>query len=68
VGHAATFAVNAALVTSQWQHRALTLSLQSPISAEQKAGQGASAVVHHFGITRQGIEPSLPALVAHCTT
>ena len=27
VGHAATFAVNAAVVASQWQHRALTVPL-----------------------------------------
>jgi len=39
VGHAATFVVNAALVASQWQFRAWTVTLHPPINAEYEAGQ-----------------------------
>jgi len=64
VGHAAIFAVNAALVTSWWQHRAWSVPLQPPINAEHEVEQGASTVFQVFGTTRRGIEPSLPVLVA----
>jgi len=36
-----------------------------PINAEHGAGQAASTVFQVFGITRSGIEVSLPALMAH---
>jgi len=42
VGHAAAFAVIVALVASQWQHRACTVSLHRPIDAEHGAGQAAN--------------------------
>ena len=38
LGHAATFAVNAALVVSQWQDRALTVSLHLPLTSGSSKG------------------------------
>ena len=63
---ASTSVLNAALVTSQWQHR----FLEPTHNAEHEAGQAASTVFQVFGVTRPGIEPMLPALVAraHCST
>ena len=51
-GQATTFVVNAALVASQWQHRAWTVALHPFINAQHKAGQAASTVLHVFGVTR----------------
>jgi len=51
------FWVNAALLASQWQHRAWIVSLQHPVSVEQGAEQVASTVFEVFGMTRPGIEP-----------
>jgi len=62
MGHVTALAVNAALVASQWQHRAWTVSLHSPINAEHEAGQAASIVLQD-GMTRPGIESNLAALV-----
>jgi len=42
VGSAAAFAVNLALVPSQWQHRAWTFSLHLPINAEHETEQTTS--------------------------
>jgi len=39
VGHAAAFAVNAAVVRSQWQPRVWTFPLHPPINADYDAGQ-----------------------------
>jgi len=64
VGHAAVFADNAALVTSQWQYRVLTVSLHPPTKSEHEAGQAESTVIPIFGMTRPGIEPILLAVVA----
>ena len=64
VGNAAAFAVNAALVARQWQHRAWTVSLHPPINVEHEAGQAASIDFQVFDVTRLGIEPNLPAPVA----
>ena len=50
VGHATDFAVNAALVARQWQHRASTVSLYPPIKAEHEAGQAASTIFQVFSI------------------
>ena len=36
-----------------------------PINAENEAGQAAITVFQIFGMTRLGIEPCLPALMAH---
>jgi len=44
VGHAATFAVNAALVASQWQYRARTVPSHQSINAEHEVGQAASTI------------------------
>jgi len=63
VVHAATFAVNAALVASQWQHRAWTVALLQSINAEHEAGHAAHAVFQVFVMIRPGIEPSLAALM-----
>ena len=41
----AAFAVNAALVASQRQHRAWTVSMQPPINAENEAGQAANKFI-----------------------
>jgi len=62
VGHVATVAVNAALVASQWQQRALTFPCTLPFKHE--ARQATSAVLQVFRVTRPGIERRLPALVA----
>jgi len=42
----------------------MKLPLHPPIDTEHEAGQDASTVFQIFGMTRQGIELSLPALVA----
>jgi len=47
------------------QNRALTVPLHLPINAEQETGKAANTVFQVFGKTRQGIEPSLPAVMAH---
>jgi len=60
MGHTSTFAMDAALVASQWQRRAWTVSLHP-----WHAGQVASIVLHVFVMTRPGIDPSLPALLEH---
>jgi len=54
VGYATTFAVNVALVTSEWQHRLWSFqccqafSCTRPFMPEREAGQGASTMI---GIT-----------------
>jgi len=60
VGHVVAFAVNAALVANQWQHRAWTFPCTQPFSAEHEAAQAASTVFQVFDRTRSGIEPNLP--------
>jgi len=57
-GHAAAFAVNAALVASQW-HRTWTSSLHSPISANHEAGQAASPAFPSLRYDPTGDRPSL---------
>jgi len=46
MGHDATLAVNAALVSSQLQHRTSTVPLHPSINAEHEAGQPASAIFY----------------------
>ena len=46
--HAAPFAVNAALVESQWQQRARSFHLQTSINAEHEAGQAANVYVFEY--------------------
>jgi len=57
--------VDAALVASQWQHRALSFAFHPPTNAEHEGGQAARTVFNVFIITRPGIEPNLPTLVAY---
>jgi len=45
-------------MASQWQHPA--------INTEHEAGQTASTVFQVFGMTRQGIGPSLPPALVAC--
>jgi len=60
VGHAATFAVNAALVASQWQRRAFSLSFRRT-NPEQEAGQTTNI---DFGVfDSSGIDLSLSDLM-----
>jgi len=49
VDYAATFAVNAALVTGQWQHHARIILLHPPVT-EYEAGQTVSAVFQDIGM------------------
>ena len=69
VGHVAVFAVNAALVASQWQHRAGTVDLRraSPLACNRPPGWGqvARSMFEVFGMTLPGIAPNLPATMAH---
>jgi len=51
-GHAAAFAVNAALMASQWQHRAWF------INAKYDAGQAPITVFKVFGVTRLCRDPN----------
>jgi len=60
--------VNAALVASQWQHRASTFPLNPLIHAEHEAGQAVNAVFEVFGMALLGIKPSLPVFDGACTT
>jgi len=62
-GHAAISVVSVALISSQHQHCALTLSLHPPINVEHKAGQCAETVFQVFSKTQQGFECTLSALV-----
>ena len=51
-------AANAALVASQWQHRAWTVHLHPVINAEPEAGQTSITFFKSsVGMTRPGIEP-----------
>ena len=61
-----TFPVNAALVASQWQHLAKTVSLHPTTNAEHEAGQAASAVCQ--GITLPGFYPVWRSLLCFCLT
>jgi len=58
---AAGKALNVALVASQWQHRAWTVPLHSPINVEHEAGHAASTLYQDFGMTRPEIESHLPS-------
>jgi len=51
-GHAAAFAVNAAFMSNQWQHRASTVPSHPSINAEHEAGQVAGAIFQVFGMKR----------------
>jgi len=57
VGPASAFAVNAALMASQWKHRVGTLSLHPNINAEHEAGQAAITVFEVFGMTEWESNP-----------
>jgi len=56
------FAVSAALVPGQWQHRALTVYLHLAIT-EHEVGQAANIVYQVFSVTQLGFASSLPASV-----
>ena len=61
-GYAAAFAMNAALLASQRQHRAWIDSL--PHLRRARVWTCCKYHFDIFGMTRLGIEPSLPVLVA----
>ena len=64
-GHMAAFAVDPALVASQWQHRIWTVHLHPYISTKHEVAQDTSTIFLVFSMTWPSVEPSLPALVAH---
>jgi len=55
VGHAAAFAVNAALVASQWQRRTWNAPVHPPINAEHET---TSNVYQVFGMIRPVHNPA----------
>jgi len=55
VSHPVGFAVNVALVMSQWQHREQTVPLHPATNAKHEAEQAASTISQVFGIARPGI-------------
>jgi len=54
LGPRGCFAVNAALVASQWQYCAWTVTSLLPFNAEHEAGQASSIVFQGFGMTWPG--------------
>jgi len=60
MGYAAAFTVNLALVLSQWQHNAETVSVHPLINAKHNAGQAANTIFQVISMTQQEIKPNLP--------